>query len=217
MTTPSNPMALLEYQSVALFGGALTVSLPSTFTDVSQIRQVPDHQEVWIDNAGFSSVVIDILERVTVAASSSLSNPEDPDAAALKHHLHDIVASDGSSDAENTTILSIAELSFPRFPAGTKAYGLLAQVPTAEKMKGRANEPDVVGMFLMVVRLKVQGTDLVVSVNVPHVVGTQGYDGGGGLEFRAGRMGTLMEMGEKIKDKVVETLEVKEWGLFVQE
>ena len=71
------------YKSIPLFGGALTVSLPSTFTDVSNLRQVPDHQEVWLDSEGFTSVVIEILERV-----------EKPDLEALRYHLEDLVEED---------------------------------------------------------------------------------------------------------------------------
>jgi hypothetical protein len=35
-------------KQVALYGGALGVALPASFVDVSQLRQVPDHQEVWL-------------------------------------------------------------------------------------------------------------------------------------------------------------------------
>ena len=34
---------------VDLFGGAITTSIPSSWRDVSQVRQVPDHQEVYQD------------------------------------------------------------------------------------------------------------------------------------------------------------------------
>lgn len=50
----------------------------------SNIRQVPDNQEVYLDNAGFSSIVFDILERVE----------KGNDLEALKFHLADIVEED---------------------------------------------------------------------------------------------------------------------------
>ena len=34
---------------VDLFGGAITTSIPSSWRDVSQVRQVPDKQEVYQD------------------------------------------------------------------------------------------------------------------------------------------------------------------------
>jgi len=59
-----------EYVARDLFGGAITADLPTTFADVSDIRQVHDHQEVWLDRDGFTSVAIDILERVQEAGKS---------------------------------------------------------------------------------------------------------------------------------------------------
>ena len=47
------------------------------------MRQVPDHQEVYIDMDGFTSIVFEILQRV-----------EKPDIEALKYHLRDIVEED---------------------------------------------------------------------------------------------------------------------------
>ena len=71
------------YKLAPLFGGAITASIPATYTDVSAIRQVPDHQEVWLDSEGFTSIVVEILERV-----------EKPDLEALKFHLEDRVEED---------------------------------------------------------------------------------------------------------------------------
>jgi len=98
-----------EFTSTPLFGGALIVDLPSTFADVryvwhlthaqtftqqlitlnSTIRQVPDHQEVYLDKDGFTSIIFDITERVGGPGSS----PE-IDGRALTTHLEDIVDSD---------------------------------------------------------------------------------------------------------------------------
>ena len=71
------------YKLAPLFGGAITASIPSTYTDVSAIRQVPDHQEVWLDSEGFTSIVVEILERV-----------EKPDLEALRFHSEDLVEED---------------------------------------------------------------------------------------------------------------------------
>lgn len=50
----------------------------------SDIRQVPDNQEVYLDTQGFTSITFDLLERVTAAT----------DVDALRQHLDDIVESD---------------------------------------------------------------------------------------------------------------------------
>jgi len=55
----------------------------------SSIRQVPDHQEVYLDSNGFTSIIFDITERVENVAT---------DEEALKFHFDDIV----SGSAEGT-------------------------------------------------------------------------------------------------------------------
>ena len=44
MAEPPEPTGLRE-----LFGGAITVDLPTRLVDVSDFRPVPDNQEVWTD------------------------------------------------------------------------------------------------------------------------------------------------------------------------
>ena len=47
-----------------LYGGAITMAYPRTYTDVSGFRAVPDHQEVWVEGkqgAGDDSVIVELL------------------------------------------------------------------------------------------------------------------------------------------------------------
>ena len=47
-----------------LYGGAITMAYPRTYTDVSAFRAVPDHQEVWVEGkqgAGDDSVIVELL------------------------------------------------------------------------------------------------------------------------------------------------------------
>ncbi|KAK5135051.1 hypothetical protein LTR08_005711 [Meristemomyces frigidus] len=184
------------FNSTPLFGGALTASLPSTFTDVSEMRQVPDHQEVWLDPNGFTSIVVEILERV-----------EKPDLEALQHHLDDLV----EEDAGEMKVWTSGVAHFVRLPQGTPAYTLLATTPPGAKQRGRAHEPEFVGVILMLVRLEAQKTDLIVAINVPHVEGS--YDESG-VDFEGGELGVLMGKAGGMRDEVVRTLEVRDWGLF---
>lgn len=92
---------MTDFTPVDLFGGALNAALPSTFADVSDIRQVPDHQEVWLDKDGFTSIIFEILERV------EMSDPE-----ALKYHLQDLV----EEDAGETRVWTSGEVYFRMLP-----------------------------------------------------------------------------------------------------
>ncbi|KAJ8320118.1 hypothetical protein KUTeg_001705 [Tegillarca granosa] len=56
-----------------LFGGALSAVLPPGAADVSQIRQIPDNQEVFTHSQTDQSLIIEILEMV-----------QEPDESAIK-------------------------------------------------------------------------------------------------------------------------------------
>lgn len=80
----------------------MTVDFPSNFADVSEIRQVPDHQEVWLDTNGFTSIIVEILERV--------DKPSDIEA--LEYHLRDIV----EEDVTDTKIWTSSQAHFSKLP-----------------------------------------------------------------------------------------------------
>lgn len=93
----------------------------------------------------------------------------------------------------------------------TKAFTLLATSPPGPKQRNRPNEPDFVGILLVVVRLEAKATDIVIAVNVPHVAGE--YDKNS-VDLEGGKTGRLLEVGKKVRERVCETFEVKDWGLF---
>jgi hypothetical protein len=80
-----------EEQSAKFYlRGKRTLTDPSPY---SNIRQVPDNQEVYLDGDGFTSVVVEILER-----------EEKPDNEALEYHLRDLVEDDEDDAAEKTKV-----------------------------------------------------------------------------------------------------------------
>ena len=93
----------------------------------------------------------------------------------------------------------------------TPVYTLVATSPPGEKQRGRDHEPDFVGVLLTLIRLEKHETDLIVAINVPHTKGS--YDETG-IEFEVGKMGALMEEATKMRNELMRTLEVKDWGLF---
>lgn len=52
----------MELVDRELFGGALGIKVPKDFKDVSEFRQVPDHQEVYVSNDSDDSLIIELLE-----------------------------------------------------------------------------------------------------------------------------------------------------------
>ena len=71
----------------------------------SKLRQVPDNQEVWIDQDGFTSIIFDITERVGPAGSGPKI-----DGQAMTDHLEDMVG----SDINTLKIWNTAETEFSR-------------------------------------------------------------------------------------------------------
>ena len=94
-----------QFRNTPLFGGAIVCDLPEKFADVSKLRQVPDNQEVWIDQDGFTSIIFDITERVGAPGTG----PE-IDGRAMTTHLEDMVG----SDIDTVKIWNTAETEFSR-------------------------------------------------------------------------------------------------------
>ena len=51
---------ILEERGV--FGGGIIVKVPKDFKDVSQFRQVPDNQEVFVSSTSDETLIIELLE-----------------------------------------------------------------------------------------------------------------------------------------------------------
>lgn len=102
----------MSFTNTSLYGGAITVDLPSNFADTrsvakfphtrrpphgprqltqeqhSQIREVPDHQEVYLDTNGYSSIVVEILEY----------QEKGSDEEALQYHFADLIDEEDSTN-----------------------------------------------------------------------------------------------------------------------
>ena len=75
-------MSPSDFEPVPLHGGAITSDIPSDWINVSELRQVPDHQEVFVDNTHDDDddgdqerpcLVVEILEYQTDQADNQVS------------------------------------------------------------------------------------------------------------------------------------------------
>jgi hypothetical protein len=71
----------------------------------------------------------------------------------------------------------------------------------------RRKTPQFVYICLVLLRLEEQGTDVMLTVNVPHYKGE--YE-----EAEQGEETALMREGNEVRDEVLRTLRVVDWGLF---
>ncbi|KAK0384235.1 hypothetical protein NLU13_8323 [Sarocladium strictum] len=193
-----------KYLSTPLFGGALSADIPAKFADVSKLRQVPDNQEVWIDEDGFTSIIFDITERV----GPSGSGPK-IDGQAMTDHLEDMVG----ADINTVKIWNTAETEFSHLEKGTPAYTLIStQTPRVRPGEQPSSAPDFTAIVMTLLRLEKQKTDILITVNVPHIKGE--YDEND-VDLELGKQGKLIGEAVEYSARIWESFKIKDWGLFV--
>lgn len=81
------------------------------------------------------------------------------------------------------------------------------QTPPPPERPGR-KLPEFVYIHLLLLRLKEQGTDIMVTINIPH------YPGEYGKAEKEGEKTKLMRDSELVKERVLQTFKIQDWGLF---
>ncbi|KAI5460266.1 hypothetical protein BGZ63DRAFT_244434 [Mariannaea sp. PMI_226] len=192
-----------KFVSKPLFGGAIVADLPDHFGDVSDLREVPDNQEVWIDKDGFTSIIFDITERV----GGSGSGPE-IDGKAMTAHLEDMVG----SDIDTVRIWNTAETEFSRLEPGNPAYVLMStQTPKSQQARNPSNAPDFTVIIMTLLRLEKLKTDILITVNVPHIKGEYDEEE---VAPELGRNGKLVGDAIEYSAQIWSSFKIKDWRLF---
>ncbi|XP_051971579.1 ran guanine nucleotide release factor isoform X2 [Xyrauchen texanus] len=83
-----------------LFGGALSAVIPPNAQDISDLRQIPDNQEVFGNSQTDQSIIIELLEYQ--------SQVQDADAA--RYHFEDVAASNKAADSGSWEIKGVEQL-----------------------------------------------------------------------------------------------------------
>jgi hypothetical protein len=184
----------------------------------SNIREIPDHQEVYLDTQGYTNVIVEVLERVGADKA-----PTDEDA--IKYHLHDIV----STETDKTKFWGGGTVHLVKLPyvlthqpirqswqtsSDIPACTLFSSQHVDRNAPGRETKEDFTGTLLILARLEKQKTDILIVVNVPHIPGEYKKDD---IDLPAQKLGQLIEDGVKIQQRILETFEIKDYGLFVND
>ncbi len=141
-----------------LFGGAIVSKLPETFVDVSQFREIPDHQEVFVDNDSDASLIIELLDYDTELSDDHAIRQYFDDLAKDNESTHYVVLSDGI----------VVEPSFIPLISPEHTRIVLVGQQSISKYRNRPDSVvDEVYVILVLIRLKNVGTDLLVSLNIP--------------------------------------------------
>ncbi|WWC91936.1 uncharacterized protein L201_006888 [Kwoniella dendrophila CBS 6074] len=164
-----------------LFGGAISLDLPRDYIDASDLRQIPDNQEVFLSSTSDTAVVLEVLGMVEDGlASTDLWE-------AIKFHFNSIAHDNASLESTiltsspdqpiNFDIIEFdnAETPKPIYLDGLQSIHKFSHNPTGAPRQGHENDlPDKVWIGLSLWRINLKNTkdgtkkkaDLVLSVNV---------------------------------------------------
>ncbi|KAK0611617.1 hypothetical protein B0T14DRAFT_500686 [Immersiella caudata] len=194
---------MTTYRNTPLFGGALQCDLPEKFADVSKLRQVPDNQEVYIDKDGFTSIIFDITDRVGASGGGL-----ETDGRALTTHLEELVG----DDADTVKVWNTTETQFSHLDETIPAYTLIAtQTPKPDPRSERTSAPDFTALILTLVRLEKEKTDILITINVPHIKGEYDEEE---VDLALGKQGELIGDAVEYAARIWGSFDVKDWNLF---
>jgi len=122
-------------------------------------------------------------------------------------HLEDII----DSEIDTVKVWKTTETKFSKVPEGIPAYTLVAtQTPPQDPSPGNSS-PDFTAIVLTLIRLEKEHTDVLVTINVPHIKGEYTKEE---VDLQLGKQGKLIENAVEYSAKIWETFKIKDWGLF---
>jgi len=183
-----------------LYGGALSVSLPTRFEDVSPVRPVPDHQEVFADTATDQSFIVEVNQPLPC-----------PNTQAGAEHMQELADASGAS---SNTLLSSAALptsAFPLLSPPPAFASLTVSDMLISKYRDEQSAANAVRVWLLLVRLAREETDLLLVLNSPKAWSEQTSIGSAAAQPR--RV-VSDEESEAVMREACSTLRVNDYGLF---
>ncbi|XP_056165066.1 uncharacterized protein LOC130134509 isoform X2 [Syzygium oleosum] len=188
-----------------LFGGAIGSRFPNRFEDVSNIRQVPDHQEVFVDPSRDESLIFELLD----------FKHEVGDSGSAAWFLQDLATEQDAEQGmviEQSAVVEAPGLTYRNTPAVvTTAVG---QMAISKGRQGREAQ-NIVRVYLANLRLKEVGTDVLIAAYEPILINPLSESArtvGAGLTAPASQSG-YMPMADVFK-LAVSSFKVNDWSLF---
>ena len=202
MAHPPEPTGRRE-----LFGGAITVDLPTRMVDVSEFRPVPDNQEVWTDADRDESIIVELLERVDVG-------PSDAEGAAAWFFrdlaaVNDASVESGLSHISRTVVLTGKE-DLPSLNGPFAHASMCVGTQTVAKGRDGDDKRNDVEVVVMNVRLPQVRTDMLVTLNrATRIASGSSADAPRAEEKREGAFSAAATA-----ERVAATLRIEDWSLF---
>ncbi|KAG6524077.1 hypothetical protein ZIOFF_013967 [Zingiber officinale] len=193
-----------------LFGGSISSCFPLRFQDVSNLREVPDHQEVFADPNRDESLIFELLD----------IKHEVGDNESAVWFLRDIA---GEQDAEDSMVLEqsgtleaigLTSTNGPAIASIAVAQMGLVQQAIAKGRQGREAQ-NLVRVYLANLRLREVTTDVLITAYEPLLINPLSESAnvvGAGPTVPAAQAGCL-PLAEVFK-LAVTNFKVHDWGLF---
>lgn len=146
-------------QSHPLFGGALSAVLPHSATDISELREIPDNQEVFAHAHTDQSLIVELVEYQGQVA--------DQDAA--RYHFEDIAGSNKALEPGAFKVTDVVPLSKSEV---SLSHCSSAWMLTGTQCVSKFNEEarNVVTLHLGLFRLPQFSTDVLITFNDPQSI-----------------------------------------------
>ncbi|KAM9440356.1 ran guanine nucleotide release factor isoform 1-T2 [Clarias gariepinus] len=139
-----------------LFGGAMSAVFPLNTKDISELREIPDNQEVFAHTHTDQSIIIELLEYQ--------NNVEDSQAA--RYHFEDVA---GSNKASESGQMEVKEVQCVPHDQLALSQCSSAWILTGAQLISKFNEEakNIVNIHLCLFRLPQYTTDILITFNNP--------------------------------------------------
>ncbi|XP_048857433.1 ran guanine nucleotide release factor [Brienomyrus brachyistius] len=144
-----------------LFGGALSATMPQSARDISELREIPDNQEVFAHSSTDQSFIVELLEYQGHVADSD----------AARYHFEDVAGSNEAA-AHGASEVRAVELIPKDLLAMTECSSAWLLTGTQQVSKFNEEARNTVNIHLGLFRLPQFATDILVTFNDPIIIST---------------------------------------------
>ncbi|KAF7457732.1 Ran GTPase binding protein [Cryptosporidium felis] len=186
----------MNYIKKHLYGGAIAINVPSNFDDISNIRDVPSHQEVFVDRNSECSIIVELLDSAeTIEQGSNLA----------EYYFNDI--SEYNCSLSKKLIISEPLVFHSSDLCVSTCFG----IQSLEKRYDDKTQKEELNLYILVIRINSVKTDVVISFNNPIVDRSSKPDTESSLKTIKYSQRVVGE----IMAKILETFEIKDYELFI--
>ncbi len=206
----------VEFEKKELYGGAIVTKVPVGLIDASDLRQIPDTQEVFLNPSENTrnytqlnkddSIIVDLMERI-----------DGDDTEAIREHFSEISALNDTSNSWKLVSIDDAPNKL-----NSKAYIGTGVEPALkwgrDESKGLDYKPTLV-VVLGIIRLKKVDTDVLVTQNVlisdeDELKDLEKLQGAESSESEENRAAKRIALAKTVVKEAISNLTVEDWNLF---